>query len=359
MSDKLILAINTGSTSTKIAVYRGAKSVFAANLTHTADDLQGHMEFTAQYEFRKKVIMDELARAGISVGDIALVMGRGGLLNPIRSGVYAVNDLMKEHLRQGWEKSKHGANLAALIADEMARSVPGARAFIADPPVVDELDDVARITGHPAFERKSIFHALNQKAIAKKYARDSGVAYESLNLIVAHLGGGVSVGAHRKGLIVDVNNALDGDGPFSPERAGALPPGDLAKLCFSGTKTQDDIRRMMVGGGGIVAHLGTNDARIVEKRIAGGDEKAKLVYEAMLYQVAKHIGAMFTVLMGEVDAIIITGGIAYSEMATGYIRGRVEKLAKVCVYPGEDEMEALAMNGLQALSGETEILEYR
>ncbi len=358
MSSKKILAINPGSTSTKIAVYEGETRIFVTNINHSADEIAQHLEFEAQYDFRKRVIADELRGAGISVDDIAAFVGRGGLLRPLPSGVYKVNEKMKADLREGWKKSYHGANLAAIIADEMAKGNKDAIAIIADPPVVDELDDVARVAGHPKFARTSILHALNQKAIARKHAKQAGRPYESMNLILVHLGGGISVGAHRKGRIVDVNNCLDGDGPFSPERSGALPPGDLAKLCFSGTVTPDEVRRMIVGRGGIVAHLGTNDAREVEKRIESGDEKAKCVYDAMFYQVAKHVGAMYTVLAGDVDAILITGGIARSEYALAYITERVKKLAPIFVYPGEDEMEALAMNGLMALSGEVEVREY-
>lgn len=357
MNEK-ILAINPGSTSTKIAVFDGEVCIFSFNLSHSIDELSKLSGFEEQYEYRKKMILNELAKAGIEVSSLAAIVGRGGLLRPIPSGVYAVTDAMKKDLNKGWLDSKHPANLAALIADDMVHSIPGARAFIADPPVVDEMDEIAKLSGHPKLRRKSILHALNQKAIARKHSEATGIPYEDMNLIVAHLGGGISVGAHRKGLIVDVNNVLDGDGPFSPERSGGLPVGDMVKLCFSGELTQEEIRKMIVGRGGIIAYLGTNDAREVEQRISNGDSDAAIVYDAMIYQVAKDIGAMFTVLHGDVDAILITGGIAHSEMVIGKLKARIEKLASVFIYPGEDEMSALAMNGLMALRGKAVVHDY-
>lgn len=353
-----ILAINPGSTSTKIAVFCGEECIFTANLSHGIDELSQISGFEGQYEYRKKVILDELSKANIEISGLQAIVGRGGLLRPIPSGVYAVTDAMKKDLNKGWLDSKHPANLAALIADDIVRTIPGARAFIADPPVVDEMDEIAKLTGHPRLRRKSILHALNQKAIARKHSKAVGVPYEEMNLIVAHLGGGISVGAHRKGLIVDVNNVLDGDGPFSPERSGGLPVGDMVKLCFSGEMTQEEIRKMIVGRGGIIAYLGTNSAREVEERISTGDRDAELVYDAMIYQVAKEIGAMFTVLHGDVDAILVTGGIANSAMVVDKLKSRIEKLSEVFVYPGEDEMSALAMNGLMALRGEVAVQDY-
>lgn len=358
MEDKVILVINPGSTSTKIAAYRGTDPVFINTIHHSVDEISAHRGIEEQYTFRKKIIFEHVEKHGISQEEISIIIGRGGLLNPIRSGVYAVNDIMIEHLKAGWQKSLHGANLAGIIANDMASEIPGALACIADPPVVDELGDLARVSGHPQFQRKSIFHALNQKAVSRKHAENIGRDYEDLNLIVVHLGGGISVGAHMKGMIVDVNNAMDGEGPFSPERSGTLPAGDLARLCFSGEYTHEEVRRMFIGEGGITAYLQTNDAREVESMIDTGDSKASLIYEAMIYQVAKDIGAMFTVLKGDVDAVILTGGIAHSSMVTEGIIERIGKLAPVHIYPGEDEMEALAMNGLRVMRGETEILEY-
>ncbi|PKP18467.1 MAG: butyrate kinase, partial [Bacteroidetes bacterium HGW-Bacteroidetes-21] len=237
-------------------------------------------------------------------------------------------------------------------ADDIARVIDGARAYIADPVVVDELQDVARISGHPKIERISIFHALNQKAIARTHANSVGRKYEEMNIIVAHLGGGISVGAHLNGRVVDVNNALDGDGPFSPERSGSLPMGAFARMCFSGEVTLDQVKKMITGQGGFVAYLETNDAYEVEQRVKAGDEKAKLIHNALAYQVSKEIGSMATVLHGKVDAILLTGGIAYDKDFVDYVKEMTSFIAPVVVYPGEDEMKALAMNGLMVLRGE-------
>jgi butyrate kinase len=264
-------------------------------------------------------------------------MGRGGLLKPIQSGVYEVNEAMI---------------LGGLIAHDIAIELPDARAYIADPIVVDELEDIARIAGHPLFERISIFHALNQKAVAREYAKAIQKKYENLNLIVVHLGGGVTVGAHQKGRVIDVNQGLDGEGPFSPERSGTLPVGQLVRLCFSGKYSQKELLEMVKGKGGLVAYLGTNNAYDVEKMVEKGDEKATLIYNAMAYQVAKCIGEMYAVLKCEVDAILITGGIAYDKKFVAYIQDHVQKMAPIHVFPGEDEMRALAMNGLLVLRGE-------
>ncbi len=356
---EIILTINPGSTSTKIAVFNGEECIFTINLSHGVEELSTLHTFEEHYEFRKNIIIQELDKAGISINDIKIIVGRGGVIKPLPSGVYAINDAMKEDMKKGWENSKHGANLAGLIAEEMSKNIPGARAMIADPPIVDELDDVARLTGHPDFSKRTIFHALNQKAISRKHANEKGEVYENLNLIVVHMGGGISIGAHRKGKVVDVNNCLDGDGPFSPERSGSLPVGDIVKLCFSGTATHEEVRKKLVGQGGMIAYLGTNDAREVEQMISEGNKKAELVYEAMIYQVSKDIGAMFTVLKGEVDAILLTGGIAYSSRVVERIRERTGKLAEIYVYPGEDEMGALAMNGLLVLRGNATVKEYK
>lgn len=357
MNEK-ILAINPGSTSSKVAVFNGEECIFTTNISHSIEELSKLQNYEDQYEFRKQLIIDELIRAGIAIDDIKILVGRGGVIKPLPSGVYSINEAMKIDLKEGWEISKHGANLAGFIIEEMSKEIPGSLAMIADPPVVDELDDVARLTGHPDFSKRTVLHALNQKAIARRHAKEKGLVYEDLNLIVAHLGGGISIGAHRKGRIVDVNNCLDGDGPFSPERSGSLPVGDIVKLCFSGTITYEEVRKKLVGQGGMIAYLGTNDVREVEQRISEGDKKAELVHEAMIYQISKDIGAMFTVLKGEVDAILLTGGIVYSSKVVDRIRERTGKLAEVYVYPGEDEMGALAMNGLMVLRKELQLKEY-
>jgi len=358
MEEHRILAINPGSTSTKIAVFQGNKSIFLKNIKHSAEEINKFEKITDQFAFRKEIILKELKEAEIQIDLISAVVGRGGLIKPIASGVYEVNQALIDDLN-ACIMGEHASNLGGLIAEDIAKELPSARAFIADPVVVDELEDVARITGHPKFDRHSIFHALNQKAVARKYAKANDKNYDDLNLIVAHLGGGVSVGAHEKGQVIDVNNALDGEGPFSPERTGTLPAGQLAKLCFSGEYTLDQVKKMIKGEGGLVAYLGTNDAYEVEMRVKDGDEKAKLIQDAMSYQIAKDIGALSAVLKGKVDAIILTGGMAYNPFLVDYVKERVSFIAPVVVYPGEDEMEALAMNGYMVLKGEVQPKEYK
>ena len=353
MSNNLILTINPGSTSTKIAIYRDESIVFLKKLSHEVEELDQFNSIADQFSFRKDIILKEIEQAGIDVGTISCVVGRGGLVKPIESGVYEVNEALANDLKAGIS-GEHASNLGGLIADDIAKSIPEARAFIADPVVVDELSDVARVTGHPEFERRSIFHALNHKAMGRKFARVINKDYEDLNLIIAHLGGGISVGAHERGRVVDVNQALDGEGPFSPERSGTLPVGDIVKMCYSGKYTKEEMSKMIKGKGGFAAYLGTNDAYEVELKVNNGDEKAKLVNDAMAYQVAKEIGAMATVLKGKVDAIIITGGIAYNRDFVDYIKQRVRFIAAVDIFPGEDEMLALAQNGLRVMRGEIE-----
>lgn len=348
-----ILTINPGSTSTKIGVFVDMNPVFVKNIHHSAEELSRFGKITEQYDFRRNIIEKELSNAGISGEIIKVVVGRGGLLKPIESGVYLVNDRMKEDLLN-CTYGEHASNLGGLIADAFARQLQGVKAYIANPVVVDELDDIARISGHPLFKRRSIFHALNQKAIARSHAEAVMRRYEDMNLIVVHLGGGITVGAHRQGRVVDVNNGLDGDGPFTPERSGTLPVGDLVRLCFSGKYTEKEVMKMIKGEGGLMAYLGTNSAYEVEQKMLAGDQYAALIYEAMAYQVAKEIGAMSTVLKGQVDAILITGGIANSKWFVNQIIERVYRIAPVYVYPGEDELKALAINGMRVLTGETE-----
>ncbi len=357
MSEKRILAINPGSTSTKIAVYEGTKNVFLKTLRHSADELKPFSNIAGQFQFRKEIIMSELKNAGIEVESIGIIVGRGGLVKPIPSGVYEVNDALVNDLIHP-VLGEHASNLGGLIALDIAKTISGARAFIADPVVVDELQDVARVSGQPEMPRLSIFHALNQKAIARTHARSLNRKYDELNLIVAHLGGGISVGAHLRGKVVDVNNALDGEGPFSPERSGTLPAGLLAKICFSGKVTLEEVKKMITGQGGLVAHLQTNSAYDVEMSARNGDEKAKLIQDAMAYQVGKEIGSLATVLKGQVDGILLTGGIAHNSELVNYIKEMVSFIAPVTVYPGEDEMEALAMNGLMIMRGEVKPLVY-
>jgi butyrate kinase len=353
METRMILAINPGSTSTKIAVYDGEKQIFLKNLKHTVEELAPFKKITDQFDFRKDVILKELKEAGIQLETLKIIVGRGGLVKPVPSGVFLVNEKMKHDLKNS--NKEHASNLGGLIADDIAKSLKnGAVAVITDPVVVDELDDVARISGHPLFHRVS----LNQKAVARKYAKSVTKKYEDVNVIVAHLGGGISVGAHRKGRVIDVNQALDGEGPFSPERSGTLPVGDVCAMAFSGKYTHEEMKLMFKGKGGFAAYLGTNDAYEVEKRCMAGDQEAIKIHDAMIYQVAKDIGAYSTVLKGEVDAIILTGGIAYNKDFNVKIEERVAWIAPVVVYPGEDEMAALAMNGLMVIEKEIDPVIY-
>lgn len=347
-----ILVINPGSTSTKIAVYQGCESIFLKTLRHSAEQMAQFEDIASQFAFRKEVILNELVQADIDIQDFNAIVGRGGMVKPIESGVYEMNAALTTDLKKG-VSGQHASNLGGLIADDIAKNIPNARAFIADPVVVDELQDVARITGHPDMPRRSIFHALNQKAVAKNYAKEIDRKYEDINVIVAHLGGGISVGAHLKGRIIDVNNALDGYGPFSPERAGTLPTGALIDACYSGKYSYEEMRKIVNGKGGMVAHLGTNQAHEVEKKALEGDPHNLLILNAMAYQIGKTIGGCAAVLKGEVDGIIITGGIAHDKTVCAYIKDMVGWIAPFKVYPGEDEMKALAENGLAVLSGET------
>lgn len=353
----IILAINPGSTSTKIAVFKNAKSVFLKTIRHSSENLEKFECITDQFHFRKNMVLRELEDSEVDINQISAVVGRGGLIKPVESGVYEVNEAMVNDLREG-NRGEHASNLGGLIAMDIAESLPDARAFIADPVVVDEMQEVARVSGHPYFQRRSIFHALNQKAIARNHAKSLDRDYEDLNLIIAHLGGGISVGAHKKGKVIDVNNALDGEGPFSPERTGSLPVGQLAELCYSGDYSYEEVKKMIKGQGGLVAYLDTNDAYEVELMVRDGNEKARLVQDAMSYQIGKEIGALSTALSGEVDSIILTGGIAHNPMLVDYVRSMVRFIAPVAIYPGEDEMKALAENGLRVLQGKEQTREY-
>ena len=357
MMNRLILAINPGSTSTKFSLFEEEKLVFEKTLRHSSEELKKFERITDQFHFRRNLIMNELSERKTDLEKIAVVVGRGGLIKPIESGIYKVNQRMKDDLAAGFS-GQHASNLGGLIADDIASSLNGASAYIVDPVVVDELQSIARISGHPEIERKSIFHALNQKAVARIYATSIGRRYEDLNFVVAHMGGGVSVGAHKNGRVIDVNNALNGDGPFSPERSGGLPSGQLVDLCFSGRFSYDELKEMITGKGGMVAYLGTNSYIEVCKMAENGDKKAILIRDAASYQIGKEIGAMAAVLNGKVDAIILTGGMAYQVTNIIAIRSMVSFIANVVVYPGEDELKALAFNGLLALDGKIEIKTY-
>jgi butyrate kinase len=346
-----ILSVNPGSTSTKFAVYEDEKLVCLHTIRHSADDLKSFKSLLEQHEFRKNLMVDYLAKDGIDITELSAVVGRGGLVRPLESGVYSVNDKYVDDLKTRYS-AEHASNLGGVIAREIAETIPGCLALIADPVVVDEYQDVARISGLPQIPRRSMFHALNHKAIARKYAAANGTTYEKLNLVIAHMGGGISVAAHRLGKVVDSNQGLDGYGPFSPERAGTLDAGQLVDMCFEGKYTHDEIRKLLVGNGGLMAHLGINDTKVILQMVESGDKKARLVLEALAYNVAKEIGAMLAVLHGEADAVILTGGIAYSKFVVEYIKKMISPIIKVTVYPGEDEMESLAMSGLRVLRGE-------
>jgi len=355
--EQLILVINPGSTSTKIAVFQNRKQIFFTNIKHLQEILEKFERIADQFEFRKITVIDELKKAGIEFKKIKIVVGRGGLLKPIEGGVYRVNEAMIHDIQN--PMGEHESNLGGLIAYEVAKEIgKNIMAIIVDPTCMDEMEEIARISGMPEIQRRSFLHALNQRAVARTFARNQSEKYEEINVIVAHMGGGISVGAHQKGRIIDVNNGLNGDGPMSPERSGGLPVGQLVELCFSEKFTKQDLMKKIKGKGGLTGYLGTNDALEIEKRIEEGDEFAKLIYDAMAYQVAKEIGALSTVLKGEVNGILLTGGLAYSDMLMNMITERVQHLGPVKTYPGEGEMEALAFNGFLVLNKEVEVKEY-
>ena len=349
------LIINPGSTSTKIGVFEDETLLFEETLRHTTEEISQYASIADQKDFRKKIITDLLEEKQFDIKSLNVVVGRGGMLKPIPGGTYAVTDDLLADLVVG-KQGQHASNLGGILAREIGDSI-GVPSFIVDPVVVDELMPIARYSGVPELPRKSVFHALNQKAVAKRYAKEQGVPYESLNLIVVHMGGGVSVGAHEKGMIVDVFNALDGDGAFSPERAGGVPSGDLIKMCFSGKYTEKEVYSKIVGKGGFNAYLGTNDMRDVVKK-AETDEFAAEIKDAFTFQVAKDMGSMACVLKGKVDQIIVTGGIAYNACVIDALKERAGFIAPFTVYPGEDELLALTQGALRVLNGEEKAMEY-
>ena len=355
-----ILVINPGSTSTKLAVFDNEQSTCSETIVHPPEQLVAFPRIPDQYAFRRDAVLDFLQRHQVPTASLSAVVGRGGLLRPLASGTYRVNEPMLAELRAPHKDRDHPSNLGALIASEIAAPA-GLPAFIVDPVCVDEFEPLARVAGLPDFERRSLSHALSLKSVARRAAACLERPYEQLNLVIAHLGGGISVSAHRKGRMIDVNQALDGTGPFSPERVGGLPFGDVLRLAFAAQAsggTYEQLFRRLTRQGGLYAHLGTTNAIAVEERIDQGDEHARLIYEAMAYQIAKEIGLMATVLNGEVDAIVITGGLAYSEMLLRWIRPRVEWIAPVMVFPGQDEMLAMAQGALRVLRGEEAAREY-
>ena len=352
-----ILVINPGSTSTKVAIFEDEDEVLKEKLYHSVEELNIYEHVVDQLDFRESVVREFINKAGYSLHSFSAFIGRGGLIDPVPSGTYFVDELMVDTLQRA-KNGEHASNLGGLIVYRLSQET-GIPAFIADPVVVDELDDIARVSGHPDFERRSIFHALNQKAVAREVAAQVGKRYENMSMIVVHLGGGISIAAHKKGRVVDVNNALDGDGPFSPERSGTLPMTQLIDLAYSGKFTYAELRRRIVGRGGLVAYLGTNDAREVVRRMESGDKYAEAVYKAMAYQIIKWIGKMAAVLEGNVDFIVLTGGLAYdNKHLVKWIKEKVEFIAPVKVLPGGDEERALALAALRVLKGEEEPKHY-
>ncbi|RBW70623.1 butyrate kinase [Bacillus taeanensis] len=351
-----LLTINPGSTSTKVGVFDNERAIFEKTIRHAREELKQYKTIFEQYGFRKQMILETLDNEGINISKLNAVVGRGGLLRPIKGGTYLVNDKMLSDLKDGYA-GEHASNLGGILANEIARQL-NIEAFIVDPVVVDEMEPIARISGLPNVERKSIFHALNQKAVARRVAKQLGKPYEELHLIVTHMGGGITVGVHKRGRVVDVNNGLHGEGPFSPERAGTVPVGDLISLCYSGQYYAEEMMKKLVGQAGLVGYLNTNDAVKVEKMVQAGDKYAELIYNAMAYQIAKEIGAASAVVSGQVDAIILTGGLAYGKEFVKKISDRISWIADVIVQPGENELQALAEGGLRVLRGEEEAKEY-
>lgn len=345
-----ILAINPGSTSTKAAVYENETPVAQTTIRYHAEDFAGMDSILDQRTRRTDDIMKMLAEDGIDISGLDAVVGRGGLLRPIDSGTYLINDRMMEDL-VGDSAAVHASALGGLIAGDLGREY-GIPAYVVDPIVVDEMDPCAKLTGIPGIERRSVFHALNTKAIARRCAKKLGIEYEDGRFIIAHMGGGITVGAHRYGRVIDVNDALSGEGAFSPERCGSVPLEPLIRMCYSGKYEMEEILARLNKNGGVQAYLGTNDIIQVEQMIKQGDEYAALVLDSMAYQLSKEIGAMAAVLEGRINAIILTGGLAYSSRFTGSIKQRVDQIAPVYTFPGEDEMLALTEGALRVLRGE-------
>ncbi|GAB1476765.1 butyrate kinase [Bacillota bacterium] len=349
-----ILSINPGSTTTKVAFYEDENELFHSNIEHSTGELRGYGAITNQLDSRKKAVLEEISNHNIEMSQLSAVVGRGGMFPPVSAGGYIVDENMIRMIHSDKVRD-HASNLGALIAAAIADPL-GIPAYIYDAVSSDEFSDLARITGMPEFSRRNFCHVLNTKAMGRKYAAGRGGAYSDYNLLIAHLGGGISISAHQKGRIID--SISDDGGPFSPERSGSLPLDFIVDLCYSGKFTKAEVRRKIRGDGGLKAHLGTADCRQVEAMIANGDKKAKLVYEAMGYQIAKGIGNICTVFDGPIDAIILTGGVAFSKMLTDMIVKRVSFIAPVVIFPGENEMESLTLGALRILRGEEEALRY-
>ena len=356
MKNHCILTINTGSTSTKIAAFSGVKLLFRETLRHPLSDFKEFPHIIDQYPLRIKVIEGLLKKDGFAPAKLNAVVGRGGLLKPISGGVWKVGEAMLKDLRNP-KTAQHASNLSGIIAYEMATPL-GIPAYIVDPVAVDEMEPLAKVTGLPEISRRSIFHALNQKASARRAAKELGKPYEEISLIVAHMGGGITVGAHKEGRVVDVNNGLNGDGPFSPERSGSIPVTDLITLCFSGKYTEEELQKMVRQGGGLKAYFGTTDAKKIAEKAAAGDRRYQLIFDAMVYQISKEIAALGAVFGGKVDGIVLTGGLAFDEEFIERIKSRVAFLGRIFLYPGENEMEALRDGALRVLDGKDIAQDY-
>ena len=358
MSAQQILVIYPEVDITKIAVYRNTSLIFLKSIRHKAEVLVAFSHVIEELDYRTGLILEELKNNQIELGDIAIVMARGGLIKPLKSGVYQVNEAMKHDLRVG-VMGMHATNLGGLIADKIASQLPNAKAYLADPVVVDEMEPIAKVSGLPQIERNSIFHALNHFNVSREYAKSINRNYRDLKMVIAYIGnGGVSVGAHRNGQVVDVNQAFDGDGPFSMTRTGSLPVGQLVDLCYSGKYTLDEMRKLITEQGGVKAYLGTKSLSEITGRVEQGDEQATFIMDAMAYQIAKEIGSMAAVLEFDVDAVLIMGSIMNNKFFSDKLISRIRKIAQVSVYPVVNDLDSLAMNGVMILHGEAQILEY-
>lgn len=350
-----ILAVNVGSTSTKIGLFKETLPIITETITYSSDDLAQYEGLREQLPRREEDLYAFLRSHDVNLQEIDIVISRGGLGRPGPAGAYQITDSMCEDLLEG-KYGKHPSALGPAMARDMSQKLE-IPAIVMDPPSTDEFQALARITGLPEIERKSAFHALNQKAAARRAAAALGKKYDHINFVVAHLGGGITIGAHKKGLVIDCTHGLS-EGPFTPERAGSLPTLDLIELAVSGTSDSGSLHKKMVGQGGLMAYLGTSDARQVQDMVRNGDKQAELIYHAMAYQVAKDIGSMYAVLKGNVQGIVLTGGLAQSELFTRWIEEWISALAPVFVYPGEDEMLAMAEGAVRVLRGEEVLKQY-
>jgi len=351
-----LLVINPGSTSTKIGVFEHETELFETTLRHTTEEIEKFEKISDQKDFRKEIILNFLKEKEFDTKELSAVVGRGGLIKPVESGTFIINKKLLDDLENA-VSGEHASNLGGLLANEIAveLNIPS---FIVDPVVTDEFDDVARFSGIPEIVRKSAFHALNQKAIARKYCKENSKNYEEVNLLVVHLGGGISVGVHKNGRVVDVTNAIQGEGPFTPERSGELPVLDVIELCFSKNYTKQELIKRVKGNGGFNAYLNSNDMKTIVEKAKAGEKNYAEVYDAFIYQLCKEIGKMSTVVKGNVEAILITGGMAYNPTIMADIEERVSFIAKIFVYPGEEELLALVQGALRVLNGEEKTKEY-